>query len=702
MSAADSRRARPLNLARLMVMLFAASATLTVALLLIASALLKSAAVHDLSEAHAREFADLAFRNLYLIMSKGGDRADIADAIDALKAVKPDHVIRVVRGEPVSRQFGPGDESARAVESDHLVRQALEHGNKILDIGDDVIRYVYPVKMEQSCVACHNDARMGEVNGVIDITHPIDDVQISIGPMLQLITGFSLLFLGVLLLVVHLNLRHFVVRPLSGLVDFMRDVIRDPDLRRRVEQTSRVREIGELSESFNHLLESIEDHHRQLEELSNTDPLTKLYNRRKFEQCIGTQIECAKQYNARFSIIVFDLDGFGHINDAHGHPIGDLVLAEVAEVLRKGVSDKDVVARTGEDEFAILLSDATLQKAESMAENLRNEIGVMEFQIDQGTLRVTASLGVVEYPSHGRSGEELTIAADVAISQAKARGRNCVATVNEDEIQKAARSHGRDVWLRRAIAEERVILHAQPIIDLAEDRNFGYEILTRVRDGDRLLSANAFVPDLERQGRIEEFDRFVVERALYMKRQIAALEGAKLFINLAPASIENLKFMQELPRLLHEYRTPPGEVVVEITEREALRQLSAISSLMRELRDDGILFALDDFGSGFNSFLYLKYFPVDFVKIEGSFVRNMARSRRDRLIVEYIHEVSQALGVKTIAERVEDRATHELVRTLSVDFAQGFYYQAATALEGAAGDDPGDAIPRLRHARTGS
>ncbi len=440
-------------------------------------------------------------------------------------------------------------------------------------------------------------------------------------------------------------------------------------------------EISGLSHSFNHLLEAIEDYNRQLEELSSNDPLTRLNNRWKFEQSINAQIQFAGRHGAPFSMLVFDLDHFGYINDVHGHPMGDLVLKEVAHVLRNGVRSQDIIARIGEDEFAVILPDTALQEGQVMADALCRAIAGMEFQTTKGPLRVTASMGVVSYPMHGRTSESLSITGDVAITKAKALGRNRAVTVDSAEVKDATRIHGRDVWLRKAIAEERVLLYAQPIVNVRANRMFACEVLTRIQDGDRLLSADHFVPDLERHGRIEDLDRFVLEQALDHKRRIASLAGVKLFINLSAVTIENHEFMENLPALLRSQQTPPGEVVIEITEREALRQLSKLSGLIRELREEGILFALDDFGSGFNSFLYLKYFPVDFVKIEGSFVQHIAHNRRDRLIVEHIHQVAQALGVKTIAERVEDENTHDLVRALSIELAQGYYYEAPTPLQ---------------------
>ncbi len=668
-----------LSLTRLLLVLFSVSALITVALLLTASLWLKRAAVEDLAASHAQEFADLAFGHLYLVMRQGGDRRDIENAINELRKTKQDHIIRVIRGEPVAHQYGGRNDNGSAL-TDPVVRRAFEQGSVSLSVGEESIRYVYPIKVEPLCLPCHQTAKVGDINGVIDIVHPVDHLSVPLDPMLQLMIGFSVLFLAILLFAVHINLRLFVVRPLSAIAGVMKDIVGDSDLRRRVEHKSQIKEISGLSHSFNHLLDAIEDYSRQLEELSSNDPLTKLNNRWKFEQCVNMQLQFAGRDDASFSMFVFDLDHFGYINDIHGHPMGDLVLKETANNLRNGVRDQDTIARIGEDEFAVILPGTGLPKAQVMADALCRAIAGMEYQTKQGPLRVTASMGVVSYPMHGRTRDSLMITGDVAISKAKALGRNRAVTVDNNEVEDVARIHGRDVWLRKAIADERVMLYAQPIVNVRANRLFACEVLTRIQDGDRVLSADHFVPDLERHGHIEDLDRFVLEQALDHKRRIPSLEGVKLFVNLSAVTIENHEFMQTLPALMRAQHTPPGEFVIEITEREALRQLSKLSALIRELRDEGILFALDDFGSGFNSFLYLKYFPVDFVKIEGSFVQQIAHNRRDRLIVEHIHQIAQALGVRTIAERVEDEDTHDLVRALDIELAQGYYYEAPTLL----------------------
>ncbi len=672
---------RSVSLRGLLWSLFAASVLVICVLVLIASGWLKKAAVEDLAEQHGQEFAELVFQNLYLVMSGGGDRSDIEEAIQELRRAKENHIIRIVPGPPIIEQYG-GDTPEEALGAmDPLLRSAMERGREAVVITDDNIRYLFPVVAEPRCLVCHQSAEAGDVNGVIDIVHPVEDVHVPLNFMLTVAVLFGVVFSGILLFTIHANLRFFVVGPLQTMDRVIRDIITDTNLTRRVESSSQISEIGGLSSSFNQLLESIEDYNRQLETLSSKDPLTKLNNREKFLQDITAEIQYAEPLSKPFAVLVIDLDHFGFVNDTHGHPLGDLILMEIADLLRQRLVEQESIARIGEDEYGVILPGFTLRDARRTGVTLRDAIHDLEFQTDDGTVRVTASVGVVCYPRHGTTTASLIAAGDVAIYKARKLGRNQVITVEKSEVKDVAKIHGRDVWLRQAIADGKVELFGQSIVDLKDNRVMGIEVLTRVRDGDRLVSPAGFISDLERYGRVEELDRYVLETTLDAKRRVRGLDGIKVFVNLSAATVEDHVFMDTLTDLLDERGVRAEELVLEITERQALRQLATISGLIRRLRSQGIGFALDDFGSGFNSFLYLKYFPVDYVKIEGSFVQQAAISRRDRLIVEHIHRVARAMGVETIAERVEDESVHELMRGLGIEFGQGYYYRAPRMLD---------------------
>ncbi len=652
----------------LLLAIFALSLLLALVAILLASGYLKKVATEDLAEDHAREMAQLAFRSIYLVMERGGTNEDIDHTITQLRALLDDQEIRVVSAETA----GPGQQQS-GQSLDPMLFEAFLNGKEKLSVAKDSIRYLYPIVITEDCLSCHSTALAGDISGVVEILRPIDNLKIPVGLTIKFMLVFSALLFLILLATIHTNLRHFVVKPMTGLVRAVQEVVRDTDLGRRIDSESKVKEVDELSESVNQLLSSIEGYNQQVNRLSHNDPLTMLYNRRKFEDCIRSEIQYTKSSNEKFSIIFLNIDRFHHINEANGHPFGDIVLKKITMVLVNYIRDIGIVARTGGDEFGIVLPRTRLDEASALADGLCKALSMTEIASTKGPLWLSGSFGVVSYPDHGRTAEELIIAGDVAVHKAKEAGRNRVAHVHPAEVQRVSESLGRKAWVRQAIREGRMVLFTQPIIEIPSNRVFGYEVLTRVREGDELRGADTFLEDLEQQG-MEEFDKFVINGALKHKHTSADLKGTKLFINLSAGSIQNESFMLKLPSLLQRHNIASDELVIEITEREVLRHLAGMSSLMHKLKDMGIQFALDDFGSGFDSFLYLRHFPVDYVKIEGSFVKNMAKNHRDRQLVKHIHLVAKALGVRTIAEWVEDHEIHKLVSQLGIGIAQGYYY----------------------------
>ncbi len=652
--------------------MFGATFLVTVVLLVLASAYLKNVAVQDLAADHGREVAQLAFHNIYLVMGQGGTKKDMDAAIAELKALIDEGSIRIIANDPGEYTY-PNDKTPRKTDIDPAVFQVFLTGTEQFSIEEHAIRYLYPIKIGDHCVSCHTSALPGDINGIVEVIQPIEKLKVPVGVTLKLLVGFSVFLFIILMVTIHANLRLFIIAPLTKLVGVIKTVVRDTDLSQRINPDSKIQEVNELSGSFNELLSSIESYNLRVNRLTHNDPLTRLYNRRKFEDCIKAEIEYFKQSKESFSIIFLNIDRFHHINDANGHPFGDIVLKKVTMILMNHTRDSGIVARTGGDEFGVVLPRTPVEEAEALAERLRRDLSLTEIDSQRGPISLSGSFGVVTYPDDGHSLAELTVAGDVAVHKAKEAGRNRVVTVDPAEVRSASERFGRKAWVQKAIREGRMTLFTQPIIAVNSKRLFGYEVLTRVRDGDELLSANTFIADLERHG-IEEFDQFVIESALKYKQQNPSLRGVKLFVNLSAASIQNQQFMLGLPDILNAQGIPSGELVVEITEREALRHLSGLSTLMRKLKNRGILFALDDFGSGFNSFLYLRHFPVDYVKIEGSFVQNMVANGRDRQLVKHIQLVTKALGVKAIAEWVEDENIHQLVAKFGISLAQGYYY----------------------------
>jgi diguanylate cyclase (GGDEF)-like protein len=415
----------------------------------------------------------------------------------------------------------------------------------------------------------------------------------------------------------------------------------------------------------------------RLQKLADHDPLTGLFNRRRFEEELAREVATGQRYEIAGALLVVDLDNFKYVNDAHGHMGGDQVLREVSAILQSRVRRTDVVARLGGDEFAILLLRADSARAKSVATDLQEAIREHRFAFKQDHVRVTASVGVVPFLGGEGSGEELLVNADVAMYTAKEEGRDRV-EIHAVDSEVHAEAKARRDWTRRiqkALDEGNFVLHAQPILDLSRDEVTQYELLVRMLGDDgELIPPGAFLGIAERFSLIQEIDRWAVREAIgLLQLHQRAGTRLKLEVNISGRSMSDPQLPALISSELARTEVDPNGLILELTETAAISNMDEALGFAEALTRLGCRFALDDFGAGFGSFYYLKHLPVDFVKIDGDFVRNLPRSSTDQVVVASMVQIANGLGALTIAEFVGDAETLETLRGFGVNFAQGMY-----------------------------
>lgn len=667
---------RQLTLGKLLIFLSVASLAIAFLLIFLLSGIVRDRAVRELARDDAQQTSRLVFQSLYATMRKGWDKREIADSIARLNEAFPELKINVFRGQIVANQFGdmPGEHTVIA--ADVALRSALDNGQSaLLFPNKDSIRYLYPVVAKEECLRCHTQSHVGAVHGVIDIIYPIRSLKVSFSEVINSIVAYTLAILGVIFITLYFQLRYLVAIPIADMLSVMRKVTLDMDLSRRVSASTWLMELKHLAEYFNHLLRTIQDYNNQLEELSVRDPLTGLYNRRKFEEFLRHEIIRSARHDRSFSVIMIDLDNFKYINDTFGHPIGDLVLKELTAMLQTDLRSGDVLARMGGDEFAIILPETEALRGLQVANKLHQALMDNEFELPVGRLRTTASFSMVSFPEDGKTEEEISSAMDVVLYKAKTHGKNQVMTAESEEDRSMMTIFKQGDFLRNAIRDDRIEAFLQPIIDLHSNDVIAFEVLVRIRDGEVIVPAGEFIEVAEELGMAKELDRVIFRKGLAHYAKVSVTHPqAKFFFNLFPRSFSDLGWVRGIPDMVRDLGVPCSSIVLEITEREALPHLAQVKAVLEELRASNIAVALDDFGSGFSSFLYLKYLTIDYVKIEGSFVRQMVGDERDRIIVEQINAMAHRFGLKTVAEFVEDEATARMLAEIGVDYAQGYYF----------------------------
>ncbi|MFL5825217.1 MAG: putative bifunctional diguanylate cyclase/phosphodiesterase [Thermoleophilaceae bacterium] len=413
----------------------------------------------------------------------------------------------------------------------------------------------------------------------------------------------------------------------------------------------------------------------ELRFLADHDPLTGLINRRRFEDEVEHEIARDARYGDGGALLVLDLDNFKYINDTLGHNVGDEVLISVAGSLGRHLRDADVYARLGGDEFAALLPATSLEQADVVAAKLSRCIREEPLIVGGQPLRMTTSVGITCFRGRDVTARELLGEADLAMYEAKEAGRDRTAHYSAEGH---ARMHERMTWvdrIRRALEDDGFVLEAQPILNLHSGEVSQYELLVRmVSDDGAIVPPGAFLPTAERFGLVEQIDRWVVQKAIELIRSHADRgRELKLEVNLSGRSFGDPELREFIERAVRESGIAPNRLVFEITETAAIASLEQARSLATRLGELGCLFALDDFGTGFGSFHYLKYLPIDYVKLDGDFIRDLAHSHDDQVLVRAMADVAHGLGMQTIAEFVESEDILEKLREFGVDYAQGFH-----------------------------
>ena len=426
---------------------------------------------------------------------------------------------------------------------------------------------------------------------------------------------------------------------------------------------------------------------QRIEHLAMHDALTDLPNRLSLQR----KVESALQTGGVGALLFLDIDHFKYVNDNFGHRTGDHLIVGVGSVLRdlmRGLNGE--LFRLGGDEFAIHLPSALRKEALDAGEQALDAVRRYRFQAGDNKVisSLAASAGIALYPFHGNDVLALLSNVDIAMYQAKDLGRN--RQVLFDHVSAGLRStHRRIHWakkLRDALDEDRLVLFQQPVVRLKDRKTVHHEVLLRIRDedGEHILPGN-FIELAESLGLIQDIDMRVVEKTLaYLRAQERSDGKLRYFVNLSRVSISDQHWVQRMTALLHGSGVNPSQLVFEITETAAMSEIDVTITFIKRLKEMGCRFALDDFGAGFSSFYYLKRFDVDYLKIDGSFIRDLATDEGSRIFVRALNDVARGLDKQVIAEWVETPEALNLLLGMGTQFGQGHLFQRPVPLEHAA------------------
>ena len=413
---------------------------------------------------------------------------------------------------------------------------------------------------------------------------------------------------------------------------------------------------------------------------SQHDNLTQLPNMKYFHKEATRLINQSKSNNETHALCFLDLDQFKVVNDTLGHSVGDELLRKICAELQEEVDPTHMLARLGGDEFGILLNNYSIEDAFIFSQKLCNKIKNYHFVWEDKPFDIGVSIGVVEINKDSTNTDSVIKCADLACYKAKESGRNCAEIYIEDD-KKIALRKGEMSWASRilkALEDKRIVIYSQEIASMSEEiPHKHYEVLVRLLDEHgNTISPNEFLPAAERYNLMTKLDLAIIDLALcaLSKNQFSNLgETGFISINLSGQSLSNERFLKKVNSLIHKHEVDPTQICFEITESSAISNPQLVKQFMTEMKTLGIRFALDDFGTGLSSLTYLKQFPVDYLKIDGSFISDIQTNAIDRTLVDAVNKMAHTMGLKTVAEYVESAEIFDILKKLNVDYSQGYF-----------------------------
>lgn len=407
--------------------------------------------------------------------------------------------------------------------------------------------------------------------------------------------------------------------------------------------------------------------------LATRDVLTNLLNRRVFYEMANTKIKHSLRHDKIFSLLFIDVDNFKIINDNYGHNHGDIFLKNLAKILKENTREEDVVARYGGDEFVIILDNTNIENSKIIVERIQEDLE--KFKKNEKLFvpkEITLSIGIVEYPQHGQTIDDLLSISDEMMYRGKYDGKNQIITCNNDMLKELIETNKlKKELVFDAVKNSSLIPFFQKIYNPLDKNDIVYELLMRIEVKNKILEAEEFIDIAESTGLINELDLQLFNKSLEYLKSINYEK--KLFINISPKSLMAHNYINNITKIVKNNNFNPENIVFEITERDTVKNMMYLERLIKELITKGFKFAVDDFGSGFSSFIYIKKFNISYLKIDGTFINNITKNKTDLIFVKSMIFMAKELNIKTIAEFVETKEVYELLLELGIDYIQGYY-----------------------------
>ncbi|MFA5215123.1 EAL domain-containing protein [Sulfuricurvum sp.] len=617
---------------------------------------MKREAISNLAHVDAKKTSMLVFETLYSAMQRGWDKNDLREIIDRLNSVDKNMKVNVYRSEIVAQKFGEIEKDKIARESNPAISKALK-GEERLDISDsNFIEYYYPVAAKSNCLKCHTNATVGDVLGVIDVSYPINDLKVSLNQMINFFIVFIIVFSLIIYLAIFIELKQYLIKPIKNFSNVIKNITSSHDMKKRVDVNDNIEEIDSIKNIFNSMLDSIEYQFY-------FDTLTGLENRRRLSE------KLEERQNAFLMII--NIDAFQEINDLYGDQAGDCILKEFALYLKELIPEKDTLYRLHSDEFAHLCTRGMdLNEFKIFASFLNEKIAQKSFAIDgKSEVSLSVTMGI----SYGT--ELMLVNADIALKLAKKSKKNFLFY---DDTMAMAKEYERNFeWtkrLKKAIEEDRIVPLFQPIVDTKTQKIVKYEALMRMLDHQGSYIAPVHFLELAKKNKLyHQLTKIIIEKTFEKFKDLPYLVSINI-------SVEDILNKEIYSFIIHKLKESAigSKIVFEIIESEGIENFDQVLEFIEDVKRYGAKISIDDFGTGYSNFEYLMKLKVDYIKIDGSMIKNIDSDQNSQMITKTIVNFAKNMNIHTVAEFVHSKNVFEKVKDLNVDFSQGYYFGEPT------------------------
>ena len=625
---------------------------LTLSAAYIYSEFMKKSAISNLAQIDAKKSSRLVFETLYTGMQMGWNKEDLEKIILRLNSIEESMRVNAYRSTLVDALYGGIEKDKVAIASNQNLQKAMR-GEEILDISSsEIINYYYPVVVKDECLRCHINAKREDILGVINISFPTTNLKISLTQMINFFIFFIVVFSLIIFLAIFIELDTFLIKPIRNFSNIIKSITTSKDITKRVEVNDNIEELDSIKEIFNSMLDSIE---RQF----YYDNLTSLQNRRKLTEAL--------ELRGHSFLMIINIDSFQEMNDLYGDDAGDKLLKEFAMFLQRHMPREENLYRLHADEFAYLCRGSVdikefLTFAELISEKISKEIFFLGLEQE---ISLSATIGM----SYGT--EMLLVNADTALVVAKKKKKHFLLY---DESMAMSKIYEKNVtWTKKlkvAIDEDRVEPLFQPIVDVKTQKTVKYESLMRIVDEDGSYIAPIHFLELAKKNKLyHQLTKIMIEKTFDKFRNSSYLVS----INISVEDILN----RDIHNLILEKLSSYGmgdRVVFELIESEGIENFDEVIKFINEVKSFNAKVSIDDFGTGYSNFEYLMKLKVDYIKIDGSMIKNIDTNKDSELITQTIVDFAKKMKIKTVAEFVYSKNVFDKVAELDVDFAQGYYF----------------------------